>query len=91
MDELGDYHTRKVRKRKTNIIMWNLTYDTNECIFKTETHPQTQTCHCQGVEGEGWTDSKSGICKRKLLYMCIPESLCWTQKLTQHYKATILQ
>ena len=42
MDELGDYHTRKVRKRKTNIIIWNLKYDTNDLIYKTETDPQTQ-------------------------------------------------
>ena len=35
----------EVRKRKTNIIyftnVWNLKYDTNELIYKTETDSQT--------------------------------------------------
>ena len=39
--------------------MWNLKYDTNELIYKTETYSQTQRtdfCGCQGGGGlgEGW-------------------------------------
>ena len=92
MDELGDYHIRKVRKRKTNIIMWNLTYDTNELIFKTETDSQTQTCHCQGgwTVKDGWIQSLEFAKASYCIYLCITESLCCTQKPTQHYKSTIL-
>ena len=35
--------------------MWNLTYDTNELIYKIETDSQhrEQICGCQGEEGVG--------------------------------------
>ena len=43
--------------------MWNLKYDTNEPIYKTETDShREQTCDCQGggKVGEGWSGS-SGL------------------------------
>ena len=33
--------------------MWNLKYDTNEPIYKTEHRHREQTCGCQGVGGWG--------------------------------------
>ena len=41
--------------------MWNLKYDTNELIYKTETthRRREQICGCHGEEGvgEGWIGS----------------------------------
>ena len=45
---LGDYHTKRSkseRERQTPngiTYKWNLRYDTNKLIYKTETHSQTQ-------------------------------------------------
>ena len=47
MDGLRDYHTKwskSDRERQTPCVityMWNLKYDTNEPIYKTETDSQT--------------------------------------------------
>ena len=36
--------------------MWNLTYDTDELIYKTEADSQIEDRRgCQGRVGEGWT------------------------------------
>ena len=52
------------RERKTpydSTYMWNLKYDTNELIYKTETthRHREQICGCHGEEGvgEGWIGS----------------------------------
>ena len=40
MDGPRDYYTKSVRKRETPFditYMWNLKYDTNELIYKTDT------------------------------------------------------
>ena len=49
--------------------MWNLKYDTNEFIYKTERDSQReQTCGCQGGGvGEGWIGSLR-LAECKLLY-----------------------
>ena len=51
--------------------MWNLKYDTNKLIYKTETDPQReQTCCCQGEEGWGrgglgvWNEQMQTIIQR---------------------------
>ena len=43
MDGPRDYHTELERTRQIPYItnMWNLKYDTNELIYKTETDSQT--------------------------------------------------
>jgi len=43
MDAPGDYHTNEVREDEYHTIslMWNLKYETNELIYKTETDSQT--------------------------------------------------
>ena len=60
-----DYHTKQIIKRKTNTIdftyTWNLEYNTNELIYKTETDSQTQRIDLwlprrKGV-AEGWSGS----------------------------------
>ena len=59
MDGSGDYHSKSVRKRKTKTIpyeityMWNLTYDTNKLIYKTETdsHTENSLVVAEGVRG----------------------------------------
>ena len=62
--------------------MWNLKYDANELIYKTETAShREQTCGCQGggeEGGGGRTDWYVGTNKCKLLYVCVTESLCCT-------------
>ena len=41
--------------------IWNLIYDTNERIFRKETHGiGEQTCGCQGWEGRSGMDWESG-------------------------------
>ena len=62
MDGPRDYHTKwsKKEKDKYHIIqcMWNLKYDTNELIYKTETdhRHRERICGCEegGGLGEGW-------------------------------------
>ena len=52
--------------------MWNLKYDTNEPIFKTETDSQTQRTDFWLQRGRwGWRgmDWEFGISRRKLLYI----------------------
>ena len=44
MDATRDYHTKSERERQILYditYMWNLKYDSNEPIYKTETEPQT--------------------------------------------------
>ena len=42
MDATRDYHTKPERQILYDITyMWNLKYDTNEPIYKTETESQT--------------------------------------------------
>ena len=48
--------------------MWNLKYDTNELICKTETDRE-QTCGCQGGGAWGGTDWEFGISRCKVLYI----------------------
>ena len=60
MDGLRDDHAKwsKTEKDKYHIslIMWNLKYDTNELIYKTEADSETQKlnlCLSKGKEGQG--------------------------------------
>ena len=47
--------------------IWNLKYDTNELIYKTETHRhREQTCECLGGEGRRGMDWKFGISRGQL-------------------------
>ena len=50
--------------------MWNLKYDTNEPVYKTELarRHREQTCGCQGGGGRGGMDWELEIHRRKLLY-----------------------
>ena len=44
MDGPTDYHAESKRERQVSsdiACMWNLKYDTNEHIYKTETDPET--------------------------------------------------
>ena len=50
--------------------MWNLKYNTNELIYKTETDPQTQSTDLRlpsGWRGGGEMDWELGISRCKLL------------------------
>ena len=52
--------------------MWNLKYDTNELIYKTETDAQTQKTNLwlpRGREGRGEMDWEFVISRCKLLYI----------------------
>ena len=63
MDATRDYHTKWSKSERERQIpydityMWNLKYDTNEPIYKTETDSDIEICGYQGGgrEGEGWT------------------------------------
>ena len=49
--------------------MWNLKYDPNEPIYRTETDSQReQTCGCQGEGGGGGLDWEFGVSRGELLY-----------------------
>ena len=53
-----------------NTYMWNLKYDTNEHIYKTQTDSQTEKTNLwlpHGKAGEGGINSEFGISKYKLL------------------------
>ena len=71
MNATRDYHTKQsyVRKRKTNIIQYQLhlesKYDTNELIYKTETDSQTRRVGRK--VGAGCMEWEFGISKCKLL------------------------
>ena len=52
--------------------MWNLKYDTNECIYETETDSEIQRTDLwlpRGREGGGGMDWEFGISRWKLLYI----------------------
>ena len=60
MDATRDYHTKSERQILYDITyMWNLKYDTNEPIYKTETESQTQRRDSWLLKGreEGQTGS----------------------------------
>ena len=65
MDGPRDDHTKrsKSERHKYHMIttyIWNVKYDTNEFIYKTERDSQhrEQTCSCQGGgDGRGWFGS----------------------------------
>ena len=63
MDATRGYHTKSERERKIPYditYMWNLKYDTNEPIYKTERASQTWRTDLwllKGREGEGQTGS----------------------------------
>ena len=54
MDATREYHTRWSQSEWERLMpydinyMWNLKYDTNEPIYKTERRDREQTCSCQG-------------------------------------------
>ena len=60
MDEPRDDHTKSERERLISYditYMWNLKYDTEECIYETQTDSQTQRTDLwlpKGEGGEGW-------------------------------------
>ena len=66
--------------------MWNLKYDTNKLIYKTETDPQREhTCGFQGEGGWGRVDWESGVSRWKLLYReWITRSYCRAQGMVFH-------
>ena len=70
MDATRDYHTKRSHKERQIprdiIYKWNLKYDTNEPIYKTETDSYTQKseCCCQGVRREIDREFGVGICKQ---------------------------
>ena len=47
--------------------MWNINYDTNECIYKTEIDSQTWRTSCGCQEGGRHRDWEIGISRWKLL------------------------
>ena len=50
--------------------MWNLKYDTNEQIYKTQTYRhREQTCGCRGGWGGGEKDWELWISRCKLVYI----------------------
>ena len=61
MEEPRAYHTKwskSKRERKIPygiIYVWNLKYDTNELIYRTDSSHREQTC--QGGVGKGWIES----------------------------------
>ena len=70
--DLGIIILSEVRERKISydiIDMWNLKYNTNEPICKTETDSQIieHTYGCQGEGGEGGMDWEFGIHTYKVL------------------------
>ena len=75
VDRPRDDHTKwskSERERQTPngiTYKWNLRYDTNKLIYKTETHSQTQNrlvvANGGGVGGKDW---EFGISRCKLLY-----------------------
>ena len=56
MDECRDDHTKWNKLKGTNTIyityMWNLKYDTNELIYKTETDSQTWNTNLKLLKGK---------------------------------------
>ena len=69
MDRPRDYHTKSVRKRKTNTILYHFMknvkyqYDISEHIYEAETDSQIreQTCVAKGEEVKGGKDWKFGV------------------------------
>ena len=60
MDGVRDGHTKRSKTEKDkyqmiSLIMWNLKYDTNELIYKTEADPETQKLNLwfKGERGAG--------------------------------------
>ena len=59
MDGSRDYHTKWSKSERKGQIpydityMWNLNYDTNELIYKTETDSQTSKTNLQLPKGKG--------------------------------------
>ena len=72
MDGLRDYHTKWNKSERERqipyaiIYVWNLMYDTNKPIHKTETLTQTEqhTCGCLG--GWGWGREGLGVWDQKM-------------------------
>ena len=55
--------------------MWNLKYDTNELIYETETHSQTQRADLWWPKGR-WDGRESQFWDRKGLHQLIPIKTC---------------
>ena len=73
MDATRDYHTKRSQKRKTNTYgityMWNLKYDTNKPIYKTDSETQrTNLWLPREKGGVGEMDWESGVSRCKLLH-----------------------
>ena len=77
MDANRDYHTKRSNSERERQIpynityMWNLKYDTNEPIYKTETDSQTQRTDWWLPRGRsgGGMEWEFGISRCKLLYI----------------------
>ena len=54
------------------IYMWNLKYDTNELIYKTETDPQTQVTNLWLPKGKVWRD-KLAAGDQQIQLLCIKQ------------------
>ena len=52
--------------------MWNLKYDTNELIYKTETDPQTQVTNLWLPKGKVWRD-KLAAGDQQIQLLCIKQ------------------
>ena len=65
MDGVRDGHTKRSKMEKDkyhmiSLIMWNLKYDTNELIYKTEADPETQKLNLW-FKGERGGRDKLGV------------------------------
>ena len=74
MDLEISYKVKKVRERQIAYditYMWNLKYDINECIYKTETKVLQKMWLPKGKASRGGTNSNFEISRHKLL--CIKQ------------------
>ena len=79
--------------------MWNLNFDINELLYKTERFSDLENKPMVTKGEEGWERGKLGVISTDRL-LCVCLRICvytsWNhlaghQKLTQHCKSTILQ
>ena len=64
--------SERERQKPYITYMWNIKYETNRHMYKTETHSQIQRTDLwlpKGRRGRGGKDQESGVSKCKLLYI----------------------
>ena len=94
MDGPGDAHTERMKSERQGsydiTYSWNLKYDTNECIYETETNSWTQSSNRPVVakeQGEGGRTGSLGLTHANLsitvvqscLTLCDPKN--WHTRL----------